>query len=212
MVAYTYLNICCPHINAGYNTLETVDDVVTEDTLVWKYDGECYDFSVKHAWNATRDRGEEVNCAYLVWSKYTIPRHTTRLWLVMRRRLLTQDRMRQWHVGNEVDLALLRCPLCKVNSAGGRNGISLLNSLICLWWVMNDCLHHYMYNKEDKNDVTPILLHGKFSRELFHYNCFTDECLDSIHLGRANQSRIPLRKNINIFDKSKYRPTSSGFD
>ena len=83
------------------------------DTLVWKYDGECYDFSVKHAWNATRDRGEEVNWAYLVWSKYTIPRHTTHLWLVMRRRLLTQDRMRQWHVGNEVDLALLRCPLCK---------------------------------------------------------------------------------------------------
>ena len=27
--------------------------------------------------------------------------------------LLTQDRMRQWHVVNEVDLALLRCPLCK---------------------------------------------------------------------------------------------------
>ena len=28
--------------------------------------------------------------------------------------MLTQDRMRQWDVGSNIDLNLLRCPLCKV--------------------------------------------------------------------------------------------------
>lgn len=65
-------------------------------------------------WHAVRDRGLEVDWSHLVWSNYTIPRHATHLWLVMRRRLVTQDRLRQRHVGNEVDLTLLRCPLCKV--------------------------------------------------------------------------------------------------
>ncbi|GJZ31160.1 reverse transcriptase domain, reverse transcriptase zinc-binding domain protein [Tanacetum coccineum] len=32
----------------------------------------------------------------------------------MRRRLKTQDRLRKWDVGNDVDLNLLRCPLCKL--------------------------------------------------------------------------------------------------
>ena len=32
----------------------------------------------------------------------------------MRRRLKTQDRLRPWDVGEDVDLSSLRCPLCKV--------------------------------------------------------------------------------------------------
>ncbi|GJW04433.1 putative reverse transcriptase domain, reverse transcriptase zinc-binding domain protein [Tanacetum coccineum] len=34
--------------------------------------------------------------------------------LVMKRRLKTQDRLRPWDVGEDVDLPSLRCPLCKV--------------------------------------------------------------------------------------------------
>ncbi|GJY45563.1 reverse transcriptase domain, reverse transcriptase zinc-binding domain protein [Tanacetum coccineum] len=49
----------------------------------------------------------------LVWSPYGIPRHAIHLWLVMKKRLKTQDQLRQWDVGNDVDLSLLRCPLCK---------------------------------------------------------------------------------------------------
>lgn len=57
---------------------------------------------------------------------------------------------------------------------------------------MNGCLHHYLHNKVDNNDVTPIDLRGHF-RELFHYDCFTDECIDSIHLSRANQPPNPVK-------------------
>ncbi|GKB23107.1 hypothetical protein Tco_0862508 [Tanacetum coccineum] len=74
--------------NAGYNRLEKVADVVNEDTLMWKYEGVLYEFSVKHAWHAVRGRGVEVDWSHL-------------------------DGMRQWHVGNGVDLSLLHCPLRK---------------------------------------------------------------------------------------------------
>nr|GEW83901.1 cytochrome P450 CYP82D47-like [Tanacetum cinerariifolium] len=42
-----------------------------------------------------------------------IPRHAIHLWLVMKRHLPTQDKLRQWNVGNSIDLNLLRCPLYK---------------------------------------------------------------------------------------------------
>ena len=85
-----------------------------EDKLVWKsIDGSFKDFSVSEAWQSIRKRSNEVSWHRLVWSKYGIPRHSIHLWLIMRRRLKTQDRLKQWDVGINVDLNLLRCPLCK---------------------------------------------------------------------------------------------------
>ncbi|PWA93949.1 reverse transcriptase domain, Reverse transcriptase zinc-binding domain protein [Artemisia annua] len=80
----------------------------TEDTMFWKTrNGVLREFSVRDAWNTIRDRGEKVDWCHLVWSKYGIPRHATHLWLVMRNRLKTQDRLKQWDVGGDVDLSLL---------------------------------------------------------------------------------------------------------
>ncbi|GKE71479.1 lupus La protein, partial [Tanacetum coccineum] len=42
------------------------------------------------------------------------PCHATHMWLVMKRRLKTQDCLRPWDVGEDVDLTSLCCPLCKV--------------------------------------------------------------------------------------------------
>ncbi|GJR79212.1 reverse transcriptase domain, reverse transcriptase zinc-binding domain protein [Tanacetum coccineum] len=84
------------------------------DKLQWKaYDGSLKDFSCREVWFTIRERGSETEWYYLVWSPYGIPRHAIHLWLVMKKRLKTQDRLRQWDVGNDVDLSLLRCPLCK---------------------------------------------------------------------------------------------------
>ena len=85
------------------------------DMLQWRlHDGTLSSFSVRNAWNSFRVRDNEVEWFKLVWSSYCIPRHAIHMWLVMRKRLLTQDRMRQWDVGSNIDLNLLRCPLCKV--------------------------------------------------------------------------------------------------
>ena len=84
------------------------------DVLQWRMrDGTFISFSVRDAWNSVRERGNEVDWYHLVWSHFSIPRHATHLWLVMRNRLKTHDRMRQWDVGSDVDLNQLRCSLCK---------------------------------------------------------------------------------------------------
>ncbi|GJR77093.1 putative reverse transcriptase zinc-binding domain-containing protein [Tanacetum coccineum] len=86
------------------------------DTLQWKlHDGTLSSFSVRNAWHTVLVRGNEVDWFKLVWSTYSIPRHAIHLWLVKRKRLLTQDRMREWDVGSNIDLNLLRCPLCKTH-------------------------------------------------------------------------------------------------
>ncbi|GJS39442.1 reverse transcriptase domain, reverse transcriptase zinc-binding domain protein [Tanacetum coccineum] len=71
-------------------------------------------FLTKNAWHTLRVRGNEVDWFKLVWSTYSIPRHAIHMWLVMRKRLLTQDRMRQWDVDSIIDLKLLWCPICKM--------------------------------------------------------------------------------------------------
>ncbi|GJX55826.1 reverse transcriptase domain, reverse transcriptase zinc-binding domain protein [Tanacetum coccineum] len=129
--------------NAGFNLHDIVSDVVANgswlwpaawhdtfpilinvptlslndeqpDMLHWRMrDGSFKLFSVRDVWHSIRDQGNKVEWYHLVWSRFCIPRHANNLWLVMRRRLKTHDRMRQWDVGNDVDLNLLRCPLCK---------------------------------------------------------------------------------------------------
>ncbi|GJX41891.1 reverse transcriptase domain, reverse transcriptase zinc-binding domain protein [Tanacetum coccineum] len=81
------------------------------DKLLWRtHDGLFKEFSPREAWQSIREHGNETEWCHLVWSAYGIAIH---LWLVMRKRLKTQDILRQWDVGNDVDLSLLRCPLCK---------------------------------------------------------------------------------------------------
>ncbi|GJY09132.1 putative reverse transcriptase domain-containing protein [Tanacetum coccineum] len=68
------------------------------------------------AWEAFRPRGNEVNWFRIVWFPHSIPRHSFHLWLVMRNSLKTQDKLRQWDVGINTDLNLLRCSLCNTQS------------------------------------------------------------------------------------------------
>ncbi|GJR88722.1 homeodomain-like protein [Tanacetum coccineum] len=56
----------------------------------------------------------EVPWYNIVWFTHYIPRHAFHLWLVMRRSLKTQDKLRTWDVGPNTGLNLLCCPLCDV--------------------------------------------------------------------------------------------------
>ncbi|GKD04846.1 putative reverse transcriptase domain, reverse transcriptase zinc-binding domain protein [Tanacetum coccineum] len=73
--------------------------------------GKFLTFSVAKAWEALKPRGVQVDWYQIVWFSHCIPRHAFHLWLVMRNSL-THDRMRQWDVGINTDLNLLRCALC----------------------------------------------------------------------------------------------------
>ncbi|GJR06230.1 putative reverse transcriptase domain-containing protein [Tanacetum coccineum] len=92
-------------------------DENTMDCVRWRdANGVFSDFSVSRAWEAFRPRGNEVNWFRIVWFPHSIPRHSFHLWLVMRNSLKTQDKLRQWDVGINTDLNLLRCSLCNTQS------------------------------------------------------------------------------------------------
>ncbi|GJX63923.1 hypothetical protein Tco_0296823 [Tanacetum coccineum] len=74
--------------------------------------GTMTDFSVKCAWEVLRPRGIEVPWLHTVWFSHAIPRHAFHLWLVMRRSLKTQDKLRQWDVAPTTDITQVRCSLC----------------------------------------------------------------------------------------------------
>ncbi|GJV08558.1 reverse transcriptase domain, reverse transcriptase zinc-binding domain protein [Tanacetum coccineum] len=56
------------------------------------------EFSVSTAWDTIRPRGDVVNWHALVWFSHAIPCHAFHLWLVIKRKLKTQDVLRQWDV------------------------------------------------------------------------------------------------------------------
>ncbi|GJU09830.1 homeodomain-like protein [Tanacetum coccineum] len=89
----------------------------TSDVLQWRdSNGSISEFSVKKVWEAIRPRGEEVDWYRMVWFSHCVPRHAFLLWLVMRNSLKTQDRLKQWDVGINTDLNLLRCSLCDLQA------------------------------------------------------------------------------------------------
>nr|GEW34304.1 retrovirus-related Pol polyprotein from transposon 17.6 [Tanacetum cinerariifolium] len=61
-----------------------------------------------------RLRADVVNWYHVVWFPHCIPRHAIHIWLVIKEKLKTQDRLWQWDVGLSIDLNLLRCPLCEM--------------------------------------------------------------------------------------------------
>ncbi|GJS40759.1 putative reverse transcriptase domain-containing protein [Tanacetum coccineum] len=89
----------------------------TSDVLQWRDSNESIsEFSVKKVWEAIRPRGEEVDWYRMVWFPHCVPRHAFLLWLVMRNSLKTQDRLKQWDVGINTDLNMLRCSFCDLQA------------------------------------------------------------------------------------------------
>ncbi|GKA03094.1 reverse transcriptase domain, reverse transcriptase zinc-binding domain protein [Tanacetum coccineum] len=71
-----------------------------DDCLVWRdNDGVNHPFSVALAWDCIRTRANNVDWFPVVWFSHCVPRHLIHLWLVIRNKLKTQDRLKQWDVG-----------------------------------------------------------------------------------------------------------------
>nr|GFA34143.1 hypothetical protein [Tanacetum cinerariifolium] len=84
------------------------------DVIIWiDHDNNESGFSVAKVWDCIRPRGTVVNWYHLVWFSYQIARHAIHLWLVIKRKLKTQDTLRQWDVSRNTNLNLLRCSLCE---------------------------------------------------------------------------------------------------
>ncbi|XP_022041803.1 uncharacterized protein LOC110944447 [Helianthus annuus] len=64
-------------------------------------------------WHNIRNRDNPVSWVNMVWFGQCIPRHSFHLWLVIKNKLRTQDRLRVWEAGSETNLRLMCCPLCQ---------------------------------------------------------------------------------------------------
>ncbi|XP_021979844.1 uncharacterized protein LOC110875963 [Helianthus annuus] len=85
-----------------------------EDGLIWKdLEGTPQQFGSKEVWNNIRNRNSTVDWANHIWFSQCIPPHLFHMWLVIKNKLRTQDRLAAWEAGSETNLRLMCCPLCK---------------------------------------------------------------------------------------------------
>nr|GEY40362.1 hypothetical protein [Tanacetum cinerariifolium] len=83
------------------------------DVVVWHdVRGSFRPFSIACVWDSLRLQGDVVYWYHVVWFPHCIPQHVIHMWLVVKEKLKTQDRLRQWDVGPSTDLNMLSCPLC----------------------------------------------------------------------------------------------------
>ncbi|GKC43215.1 reverse transcriptase domain-containing protein [Tanacetum coccineum] len=95
-------NIVMPHLSNA------------KDELFWKdLENKEVKFLVSAVWENIRPRSIEVDWFSVVWFSQQIPRHAILLWLIIKRKLKTQDMLRQWNVAPGITLSSLMCPLCE---------------------------------------------------------------------------------------------------
>lgn len=96
-----------------FPVLNTIDQVITiavvNDRLVWKVDDTHYSFSTILVWQSIREVEQRVDWCKGVWYTQCIPKHTFLLWLIMREKLITQDKMKRWKTQN---MNMVCCLLC----------------------------------------------------------------------------------------------------
>ncbi|XP_021996206.1 uncharacterized protein LOC110893404 [Helianthus annuus] len=71
--------------------------------------------SSSQVWHSIRRRAEEVDWVKFVWFPQCIPKHAFFMWLVMRRKLLTQDKILQWDFARRKKMNMMCCLLCYAN-------------------------------------------------------------------------------------------------
>nr|GEU84747.1 hypothetical protein [Tanacetum cinerariifolium] len=82
-----------------------------QDKMEWRIrSGLSKPFTVSTVWNSIRPHDEKVNWVDVVWYPNCIPRHAFNLWLVIKRKLKTQDNLWSWEVSSSLASS---CPLCE---------------------------------------------------------------------------------------------------
>nr|XP_043630018.1 uncharacterized protein LOC122601315 [Erigeron canadensis] len=85
-----------------------------EDTIFWiDKDGNEVSYSTSSTWDSLRWSQQRVDWFDMVWFPHCIPRHSFHVWLILKKKLKTQDKLRQWDVSGSSNLNLLCCSLCK---------------------------------------------------------------------------------------------------
>ncbi|XP_021996306.1 uncharacterized protein LOC110893508 [Helianthus annuus] len=100
-----------------YPNLQTMSNFVLNptvpDRLFWRTrTGREVDFSASAVWDDIRVVRDEVPWTGMVWFSQSIPRHSFFMWLLVNKKLKTQDVIRSWCVSGNANFNLLCCSLC----------------------------------------------------------------------------------------------------
>ncbi|GJW64759.1 zf-CCHC domain-containing protein [Tanacetum coccineum] len=71
--------------------------------------GAVKNFSISQVWSNIRPRDVKVPWYHMVWFPLSIPRHAFNMWLIVKRKLKTQDRINPWDVVSSLGIT---CSLC----------------------------------------------------------------------------------------------------
>ncbi|GJX23787.1 hypothetical protein Tco_0228232 [Tanacetum coccineum] len=85
------------------NVPSLIDSV---DSIEWRHLGVTKPCTASNVWESIHPRRNEISWYDVVWFPHCIPRHAFRLWLVIKRKLKTQDNLRQWDVSSNTNLNL----------------------------------------------------------------------------------------------------------
>ncbi|XP_022007469.1 uncharacterized protein LOC110906673 [Helianthus annuus] len=85
------------------------------DSIQWKDGDSVSEVSASNIWNTVRYSDLEVGWSKIVWCAHCIPRHAFLLWLIMRKKLLTQDIILQWDLSRRKNMNMMCCLLCYEN-------------------------------------------------------------------------------------------------
>ncbi|GJZ58864.1 putative RNA-directed DNA polymerase [Tanacetum coccineum] len=103
-------------LNEKYTFLSTIPVPLLVDESVDQYEwrnsgGHAKKFSVSIVWDSIRPRDVKVTWFELVWFNACIPRHSFNLWLIMKHKLKTQDRIQGWDVSASLPQVCALCDL-----------------------------------------------------------------------------------------------------
>ncbi|KAM0016476.1 putative reverse transcriptase zinc-binding domain-containing protein [Helianthus debilis subsp. tardiflorus] len=84
-----------------------------KDQNPWRMrQGSLTDFSTSVSWDNLRRQQNEVLWANVVWFPQAVPKHAFLMWLIVQKKLKTQDIMSRWNSLGNANLNLLCCSLC----------------------------------------------------------------------------------------------------
>ncbi|XP_035832958.1 uncharacterized protein LOC118481793 [Helianthus annuus] len=90
-------------------------DPMRKDQISWRTrQGVDTVFATSTAWEDIRMIQDDVPWANVVWFPQAIPRHAFLMWLIVNRKLKTQDIMSRWNSMGNANFNLMCCSLCTI--------------------------------------------------------------------------------------------------
>lgn len=89
-----------PEVYGKINAFPLPNPLAGTDKVLWRYDQDVLKerFYSSSTWNQLQNKKEVVAWRQLVWFSQAVPRHSFMVWLTLRNRLSTDDRMRFWGI------------------------------------------------------------------------------------------------------------------